>query len=66
LNASGRLYISHTKLNAKYTLRFCVGQSRTELRHVENAWAAICSETVKLLGERQRGSHTNKAISSRD
>jgi aromatic-L-amino-acid decarboxylase len=66
LNASGQLYISHTKLDAKYTLRFCVGQSRTELRHVENAWAAICSETAKLLGQRERGSHTNKAVSSRD
>src|ERR1700723_2232790 len=39
LNASGQLYLSHTKLNGKYALRFCVGQTRTELRHVENAWA---------------------------
>jgi aromatic-L-amino-acid/L-tryptophan decarboxylase len=66
LNASGQLYISHTKLNGKYTLRFCVGQSRTELRHVESAWAAICSETAKLLNALKRGSHTNKAASSLD
>ena len=49
LNRSGKLYLSHTKLNGKYTLRFCVGQMRTELTHVENAWAVICSEAGKLL-----------------
>jgi aromatic-L-amino-acid decarboxylase len=66
LNASGALYISHTKLNAKYTLRFCVGQLRTELRHVENAWTEMCAEAAKLLDNKQRGSHTNKAVSSRE
>jgi aromatic-L-amino-acid/L-tryptophan decarboxylase len=66
LNAGGALYISHTKLNAKYTLRFCVGQLRTELRHVENAWTAICAEAAKLLDLKPRGSHTNKAVSSRE
>ena len=66
LNASGGLYISHTKLNAKYTLRFCVAQSRTELRHVESAWAAICAEAAKLLRESGRGSHSNQAVSGRE
>jgi aromatic-L-amino-acid decarboxylase len=53
LNRSGKLYLSHTKLNGKYTLRFCVGQMRTELTHVENAWAVICSEAGKLLAEKR-------------
>jgi aromatic-L-amino-acid decarboxylase len=61
LNASGGLYLSHTKLNGKYTLRFCVAQSRTESRHVEKAWAAICAEASELLREQKRGSHTNQA-----
>lgn len=61
LNASGGLYLSHTKLNGKYTLRFCVAQSRTESRHVEKAWAAICAEASRLLRERGLGSHTNQA-----
>src|SRR5262245_58812829 len=30
LNASGKLYLSHTKLNGKYALRLCVGQNYTE------------------------------------
>jgi aromatic-L-amino-acid/L-tryptophan decarboxylase len=63
LNASGALYISHTKLNAKYTLRLCVGQMRTRLDHLEQAWKAICSETLRLLSRQVDGSYTNKAAS---
>ncbi|HEY0704265.1 MAG TPA: pyridoxal-dependent decarboxylase [Candidatus Acidoferrales bacterium] len=66
LNASGQLYISHTKLNGRYALRFCVAQTRTELRHVENAWAAICVETVKLLNAAERGSDSKQSASSSD
>ena len=48
LNASGRLYLSHTKLNGKYTLRFCVGQTYTEEQHVQQAWAEIQTQVGKL------------------
>ena len=41
LNADGRLYLTHTRMNGKLTLRFCVGQTNTELRHVERAWRSI-------------------------
>ncbi len=41
LNASGRLYLTHTKLRGQYVLRLCVGQAHTERRHVEAAWQAI-------------------------
>jgi aromatic-L-amino-acid decarboxylase len=41
LNRSGRLYLSHTKLDGRFTLRFCVGQTFTLARHVETAWALI-------------------------
>jgi aromatic-L-amino-acid decarboxylase len=41
LNASGELYLTHTKLNGKFTLRLCVGQSQTQRRHVERAWQLI-------------------------
>ncbi len=38
LNQSGKLFLTHTRLNGKFTLRFSIGQTRTELRHVERAW----------------------------
>ncbi|MBI2969468.1 MAG: aspartate aminotransferase family protein [Gammaproteobacteria bacterium] len=40
-NASGRLYLTHTRLDGRLTLRLCVGQTRTEARHVEQAWEEI-------------------------
>jgi aromatic-L-amino-acid decarboxylase len=50
LNQSGDLYLTHTKLDGKMTLRLCVGQTHTEARHVERAWQRIQQETA-LLGK---------------
>jgi aromatic-L-amino-acid/L-tryptophan decarboxylase len=52
LNRSGRLYLTHTTLNDQYTLRFCVGQTQTEARHVAEAWRLI-QETAKELEEQK-------------
>ncbi len=41
LNKSGDLFLTHTKLNGKFTLRLCVGQTYTEARHVRAAWEKI-------------------------
>jgi aromatic-L-amino-acid decarboxylase len=49
LNQSGRLYLTHTRLNERLTLRLCIGQSSTEIRHVQQAWELI-QETAKELG----------------
>jgi aromatic-L-amino-acid/L-tryptophan decarboxylase len=48
LNATGKLYLSHTKLNGKFTLRLCVGQAHTEERHVRSAWELIRETAAKL------------------
>jgi aromatic-L-amino-acid decarboxylase len=37
-NASGKVYISHTKLNDKFTLRLSIGSIRVEERHIQNIW----------------------------
>ena len=44
LNRSGDLYLTHTRLNDKFTLRLCVGQTNTTARHVEKAWKRIQEE----------------------
>jgi aromatic-L-amino-acid decarboxylase len=49
LNRSGDLYLTHTKLNGKLTLRLCVGQTHTQARHVENAWKRIQEEAGKIM-----------------
>ena len=48
LNRSGDLYLTHTKLNGKVTLRLCVGQTNTQSRHAENAWKRIQEEADNL------------------
>jgi aromatic-L-amino-acid/L-tryptophan decarboxylase len=44
LNRSGDLYLTHTKLANRTTLRLCIGQTNTEARHVERAWKRIQEE----------------------
>lgn len=46
LNRSGDLFLTHTKLNGKLTLRMSVGQTNSEKRHVQNAWKRICEESA--------------------
>ncbi|MEJ2262528.1 MAG: pyridoxal-dependent decarboxylase [Anaerolineales bacterium] len=41
LNSSGDLYLTHTTLDGRYVLRFCVGQTHTEEKHVRRAWERI-------------------------
>jgi aromatic-L-amino-acid decarboxylase len=48
LNRSGDLYLTHTKLANRTTLRLCVGQTNTEARHVERAWKRIQEEANKV------------------
>ncbi len=52
LNTSGDLYLSHTRMNDLLTLRLCVGQTNTELRHVERAWQKIQEVTEELEPDR--------------
>jgi aromatic-L-amino-acid/L-tryptophan decarboxylase len=48
LNRSGDLYLTHTKLANRTTLRLCVGQTNTEARHVERAWKRIQEEADRV------------------
>ena len=41
VNAHGLVYLSHTKLNGKYTLRLAVGNIRTAKEHIEMAWKEL-------------------------
>ena len=43
-NATGELFISHTKLNGRYTLRLAVGNARTTEADVRRAWDVLRRE----------------------
>jgi aromatic-L-amino-acid decarboxylase len=48
LNKSGDLYLTHTRLDGRLTLRFCVAQTTTEEKHVARAWDRIREEAARL------------------
>jgi aromatic-L-amino-acid decarboxylase len=51
VNASGRVFLSHTKLNDRYTLRLAIGNLRTERRHVEEAWTLLRDAAAVLTSD---------------
>ncbi len=49
LNASGALFLTHTRLGGRYALRMSIGQTGTEERHVAAAWERIAALAGELL-----------------
>lgn len=51
INNSGKIFLSHTKLNDRFVLRMCIGQTYTERHHVEYAWQVInqTAEKIKII-----------------
>ena len=50
INQTGKMYMTHTKLSGKYTLRMVIAQTDVEKKHVENAWALIQQKAEELRG----------------
>jgi len=49
INGTGRVFLSHTTLRGKFTIRLVVGQRTTAERHVREAWDLIDSAAGELL-----------------
>ena len=43
VNRTGEVFLSHTRLDGRFTIRLSVGNLRTEARHVERAWELLRS-----------------------
>jgi aromatic-L-amino-acid decarboxylase len=41
VNRSGRIFLSHTKLDGKYTIRVALGNPRTTMDHVGRCWELL-------------------------
>jgi aromatic-L-amino-acid decarboxylase len=50
VNASGEVFLSHTRLNGVITLRLAVGHLRTTETHVGHAWELLRRRTAELAG----------------
>jgi len=49
INSSGRIYISHTIIRGKFTLRFVCAQTNTQKEHVEEAINTITKFAAELI-----------------
>ncbi|MBN2408797.1 MAG: aspartate aminotransferase family protein [Candidatus Aminicenantes bacterium] len=49
VNASGRVFLTHTTLRGRYVLRMAIGQRTTRERHVREAWEIIVRSAEALL-----------------
>jgi len=47
INQSGKIFLSHTKLNGKFVIRLTIGSIRHERRHIVDAW-----EIIKTMARR--------------
>ena len=48
INDSGKMYITHTKLNGCFALRLVAGQTNLQEKHMEEAWEIILNATSKV------------------
>jgi aromatic-L-amino-acid decarboxylase len=51
VNATGDIYLSHTALNERFTLRLAIGHVRTTEVHVRRAWDLLREHAVRLDAE---------------
>ena len=49
VNATGEVFLSHTRLDGRFALRLAVGHIRTEERHVRRAWDLLQEHLDRLL-----------------
>lgn len=59
INATGRMFISHTVLNGRVVIRMAIGNLATQWEDVKEAWEAIV-EQIGSSGRRVNGSSEHK------
>jgi aromatic-L-amino-acid decarboxylase len=48
VNGTGEVFLSHTRLDGRFTIRISIGNLRTETRHVERAWTLLREAAADL------------------
>jgi len=49
IQESGKLFLTHTKLDGKYTIRIVLGNTNLQKKHVDKAWDLIKEIAFKLI-----------------
>ncbi len=50
VNLRGRIFLSHTKLSGKLTLRLAIGNIRTDREYVKLAWDELNEALARITG----------------
>ena len=48
INSSGKVFLTQTRLNGRYVIRFVAGQTHTTLEHVRNGWEYIKGQVLDI------------------
>ncbi|MBN1387152.1 MAG: aminotransferase class V-fold PLP-dependent enzyme [Bacteroidales bacterium] len=48
LNDTGKIYLTHTKINGKYSLRMVTSQTNVKLENIKRAWALITEKASAI------------------
>jgi aromatic-L-amino-acid decarboxylase len=48
VNRTGEVFLSHTELNGRFTLRLAIGNLRTTEAHVRRAWDLLQEHAARL------------------
>ncbi|MFW6084684.1 MAG: pyridoxal phosphate-dependent decarboxylase family protein [Gemmatimonadota bacterium] len=51
VNREGRVFLSHTELDGRYTIRLVVGSVHTGPSHVDAAWDSVTTATARLADD---------------
>jgi aromatic-L-amino-acid decarboxylase len=51
VNATGEVFLSHTKLHGNFVMHLAIGNIRTEEQHVARAWELLQAESGRLKAE---------------
>jgi len=54
VNADGRVFLSHTRLSGRFTIRIAINHLRTEQRHLDACWQLIVEHGRRLAAELER------------
>jgi aromatic-L-amino-acid decarboxylase len=49
VNATGKAFFTHTKLNGKFVIRWVIGQTDVEEKHIRNAWSLLLEKLEETL-----------------
>ncbi|WP_434740949.1 pyridoxal-dependent decarboxylase [Micromonospora sp. SH-82] len=51
VNATGRVFLTHTRVDGGHTLRLAVGSPQTRSEHVEQAWELVAATATEVLAD---------------